>query len=947
MPEVTEEQSGGSPSTSLVDAPATQRSTAQGDGHVGVVAARHALADLEDPSRLPMSVLSLLVLLLGLVGWAAGDPVAKATGFLLYALIGFGGACLLALRNPRWPSLAFSAPLGLSLAILVGFVLVETRTWAAGTPVFVAAGSVAALLHLQEVFLGARRWRARGQTLRWPGLIRRKATHASSVDRRSRHLQALAIGLAFIGLAACAASSSALNDFDPSGPRALLGAINPAWYVGMACIVAGIVVGFVAVSTSAVALSVVSLQLAVTLTPALAYNLPRYSWTYKHLGVTSYILLHGSVNPNIDIYQAWPGLFAGVAWACHAIGVQNPIPIARWWPTVIDLLRLFAFQRLAVRVLRDNRRSWLASAIVVAGNMIGQDYYSPQATGFFLAIAVFAVVYRRPGEDRRISATEWPLVLAMIVAISVTHQLSPYMLAAAVIVLALFGLSRSYLVPIITLVCAAGWALLHFTTVRRYFNFNQFGHIATNVLTRGQVRASHTSRLHKAALIHLNAYAMATVVAVIAVLALLVLIQRRSKVHLALALCAASGVGLLVTNSYGNEGVFRVVLFALPWAAILCSDWDAASAPRLHWLPIAALPLLLAGYLFVDMGLDYIYATRVSDLKAIQTFESTAPSGSRLCILGRSYAPIKSSGRYNEFEYRDDPYVAYDGIHHFNPKTAYDDFLIGCLPQTQHALRHRSFYVLGAQQPEANLIELGLATHHEYAALESEIARSGNWQLVERTKTAQLYKLTSLFGDTVRPSITGDVQDGFQLTANRGTWTSLNELGFGWQWESCTANGSNCLAVPGATHKSFFLRAAQVGHRMRVIVSATDASGITRVVTTRLSSVVAKPTPPIEFVAPSITGTAESGQRLTALGGKWRSPDHLTRSYQWEECTSSGTHCADILGATKPSLDVRFSMVGHDLAVAITVTDQEGQSSRAVVPAVGPVVKGPRPTSAR
>lgn len=907
---------------------------------ISVLEAASTGSNGRDPFRLPVSIASLALLLLGLLGWAVGAPAAKATGFLLFALIGFGGAWLLALRKSEWPSLAFSAPLGLSFTILVGFVLVETRTWSAGTPLFIVAVVGAAALHVWEVLQAGRRWRMRGGHLgdwRHPRGVTASTSIVRHHQQRGRTRQWVAIGLALAGLVACTASAAALHGFDPKGPSGLLGAISPAWYLGMALIVSGIIVGFSARATWAIALPVLALQLALSLTPALVYTLPRYSWTFKHLGVTAYILLHGSVNPRIDIYQAWPGLFAGVAWLCHAVGIVNPIPIARWWPTVIDVLRLLVFQQLAVRVLRDSRRAWLASAILVVGNMIGQDYYSPQATGFFLVIAVFAVVYRRPRERRGLDAKEWVLVLGMVVAIVVTHQLSPYMLAGAVVVLALFGLSRSWLLPIVTFACAVGWALLHFTTVRHYFNFNQFGHIATNVLTRGQVRAAKTTTIHKAELIHLNAYVMATEVFVIGILALLVLAQRRTRVHIALAVCAASGVGLLLTNSYGNEGVFRVVLFALPWAAILCADWDSSAPRRLSWLPVAALPILLGGYVFVDMGLDYIYATRPGDLKAIQTFESTAPSGARLCILGRSYAPIKSSGRYNIYQYRDYPYVAYDGIHHFNVRTAYDDFLASCVPHTQHALRRRRFYAFGGQQPEANLIESGLATPKEYAALEARIASSGNWKLVQRTNTAQLYVLVSLFADSIPPSVTGDVQDGFRITASRGHWISLRKLRYAWQWELCTTSGKACTPILGADHPSFLLRAAEVGHRLRLIERVTDTKGVTRSVTTHMTGLVAKPNPPVEFIGPTVTGIAREGGRLVADGGRWRSPDHLTRRYQWEVCSSTGTGCTPIAGATKDSLGLKRTMLGHDLTVLVTVTDQEGQSTSATAPPIGPV----------
>jgi hypothetical protein len=95
--------------------------------------------------------------------------------------------------------------------------------------------------------------------------------------------------------------------------------------------------------------------------------------------------------------------------------------------------------------------------------------------------------------------------------------------------------------------------------------------------------------------------------------------------------------------------------------------------------------------------------------------------------------------------------------------------------------------------------------------------------------------------------------------------------------------------------------------------------------------------PPFNTVRPVISGTLKSGQTLTTTVGTWTSPSAVSYSYRWVRCTSSGTACVTITGATGSSYQLTSADVGHDLAVAVTATDQEGQAGNASAKPVGPV----------
>ena len=86
-------------------------------------------------------------------------------------------------------------------------------------------------------------------------------------------------------------------------------------------------------------------------------------------------------------------------------------------------------------------------------------------------------------------------------------------------------------------------------------------------------------------------------------------------------------------------------------------------------------------------------------------------------------------------------------------------------------------------------------------------------------------------GPTAPPTITGTPQLGLTLTANDGTWSGQGTITFTYAWLRCDANGAGCLGIAGATGKTYTLVQADVGHTIRVIVTAKNANGSTSATT--------------------------------------------------------------------------------------------------------------------
>ena len=74
------------------------------------------------------------------------------------------------------------------------------------------------------------------------------------------------------------------------------------------------------------------------------------------------------------------------------------------------------------------------------------------------------------------------------------------------------------------------------------------------------------------------------------------------------------------------------------------------------------------------------------------------------------------------------------------------------------------------------------------------------------------------------PTISGTAEAGQTLTAAHGTWTN-NPTSFTYAWTRCDTAGNGCAAIAGATAKIYTATASDVGHTLRVTVTAHNASG--------------------------------------------------------------------------------------------------------------------------
>jgi hypothetical protein len=79
--------------------------------------------------------------------------------------------------------------------------------------------------------------------------------------------------------------------------------------------------------------------------------------------------------------------------------------------------------------------------------------------------------------------------------------------------------------------------------------------------------------------------------------------------------------------------------------------------------------------------------------------------------------------------------------------------------------------------------------------------------------------------------------------------------------------------------------------------------------------------------APTVDGTAQAGQTLTATDGSWTGAP-TSFAYQWQRCSGDGGGCGDIPGATAKTLALADKNVGDSFRARVTATEGLGSGSK-------------------
>ncbi|GGQ82466.1 lipopolysaccharide biosynthesis protein [Streptomyces pilosus] len=487
----------------------------------------------------------------------------------------------------------------------------------------------------------------------------------------------LLAALALWGYAVRHTDVSRLDDFG------LVTALHPAFWAGLAVLTAGFwhTVRDPRRPGGWAAAYVLGLLVMERATQALLYPTPLYAWAWKHDGVVDHLLTAGGLQTadqvgDMAVYDQWPGFFAAQAALVRLLGVESAAMYMAWWPLVSSLMLLLPLLLVYRTFTEDRRLIWTGVWLFCVANWVGQDYFSPQSVAFALHLGVLAVVLRRFGRSGgtrgRQGQAVWTVVLSvLVVAIVISHQLTPGMLVVSLLALCLVRRHRDRVPVVTTVVVFLAWCLtaaLPFLSAALPDMIRSAGDLGGNVATgygatptgTGAVTTSWAARLLTATVLLL---------AVAGVWRQRVL-RRRA---LPLLLLAAAPLPMLVASGYGSEMLFRVLLFMLPGVAFFAAaalvprvrtpaagdgpDGRAEGPARGRWRRGAGtggplLVLLAATLAFVPSysGKDRISYFPPAEVALVQRLFDEAPGGSTVVAANRNYplayASYGSIGHY-------------------------------------------------------------------------------------------------------------------------------------------------------------------------------------------------------------------------------------------------------------------------------------------------------------
>ncbi|MCU1548356.1 MAG: hypothetical protein JWO29_1307 [Arthrobacter sp.] len=469
----------------------------------------------------------------------------------------------------------------------------------------------------------------------------------------------------------------------------LIGAFPPSYFVALAVSLAGFVASL---SLRRLIPALLTWQILVTVLllhgpDPIVHGLPRLEASFRHLGIIDHIAQSGQLDPGLDAYFNWPGFFDLMAMLSGASGTQDLVGIATWAPVGVNLLLLAPLLALANPLTGNPRQAWAAVWIFYLTSWVGQDYLAPQAYSFVLMLILIAcllsvfggwvwptdrtrfsiwlarMVSRLDGSVPKQGVIEPPrgdaavLVVVcslILVALTASHQLSPFAVIPIMAALLLTGRLRLRFLPVLAVVLPVSWLLFAASTyVQGHFGqlFGSFGDIGANTVGALTERVSGSGEHRFVVYTRMAEVALVWVLAAVGAFTG----YRRKVPWLTAAACGLAPLVLIPAQPYGGELLLRLYLFSLPFAVCLAvlpllSDRTAGLSLR------RALGLLLMGSVLATTtvvtryGNDGMESFSDDEVEVVNRLYSTAPTGAVLIEAVRN-TPWKFQ-HYADYDYR-------------------------------------------------------------------------------------------------------------------------------------------------------------------------------------------------------------------------------------------------------------------------------------------------------
>jgi hypothetical protein len=501
-------------------------------------------------------------------------------------------------------------------------------------------------------------------------------------DPRPMRALAILLGAAALVLLPTAAAGT---DLGALGGLGLAGVLPVAAWAAVGFAVAACLVELLGPAPSARVLGGLTAVLALCTTglASVVEAAARMPVAWLHQGFVDAIAAAGRVPTSVDSRFSWAGFFAQWAWIRDAAGITDLDAVLRFTPPVVALVWATAVLVLARRLIGGVRAPWVAAWLFLGLNWIEQDYFSPQAAAMVMVVAVWVVALGplatsrapltgspltgspltgfiaglaarlralprlvtgspdrwrspHPATPPRVVLAAWAFISLCLAALAVSHQLTPFALLAQLAVLVVAGrLWGGRGLVVVLLVAVVTWIVLG----GQEFWLNQLA-LATGDV--GNAGGSVTSALADRLVgdpgqLAVKAARVLLALGTVGLGAVGAWIRWRRHGELVWLPLALAPAGLVLVQSYGGEVFLRVLLYALPFLAVLGAE--ALRALRHRWRRVGTVVLVIgAAVLFAALvtvrgGNDAYVSLTPAEVSLTRQVLDAAPAGSTVLPL--------------------------------------------------------------------------------------------------------------------------------------------------------------------------------------------------------------------------------------------------------------------------------------------------------------------------
>jgi hypothetical protein len=364
-------------------------------------------------------------------------------------------------------------------------------------------------------------------------------------------------------------------------------------------------------------------------------------------------------------------------------------------------------------------------------------------------------------------------ILLLFLVLTFTHELSPYIVAVQLLVLAAARPLRPRWLPLAMLAVAVGYLLPHFSFVNSHYGLlSSLGNFFGNVAPPPASGSSGVTISIPASQKLINDCAdLLSVIMWLLALAGAWRLRHSGRIVLALLVLTYSPVLVLFGQAYGNEGILRVYLFSLPWAAALAAAavepgplsrkmmprLRAATGsldfawikPVLRWLraPVA-LWMVLALFFVAFYGNDAVDTFPQSEVTAIYSFLQHARLGPVYEAEGN--IPASDTARYYLFQ-EVSIFGAREGVPVAQRATP-DIATLIAKDSMKYTKGREPAYVLIAPSMVPYNAAYAQASPDSFRILQTSLAHSREWKLIVNQDGTLIYELPPGAGASSKPA---------------------------------------------------------------------------------------------------------------------------------------------------------------------------------------------------